>query len=74
MPRRRLTGVERLQGLAYNRPSVSIETHPSNIRGPQVANQTGKRYLCAKCGSEFIVTRGGNGSISCCQQPMELKT
>ena len=39
-----------------------------------VANQTGKRYICSKCGSEFIVTRGGDGSIQCCQQPMELKT
>ena len=42
--------------------------------GIPVANQTGKRYLCAKCGSEFIVTKGGNGAVHCCQQPMELKT
>ena len=42
--------------------------------GVPVANQTGKRYLCAKCGSEFIVTKGGNGVVHCCQQPMELKT
>ena len=59
--------------------SVSITTIHSNKQSTlqgrtQVANQTGKRYLCAKCGAEFIVTRGGNGSISCCQQPMELKT
>ena len=39
-----------------------------------MANQTGKRYICAKCAAEFIVTRGGNGSINCCQQAMELKT
>ncbi|MEE2949005.1 MAG: desulfoferrodoxin [Chloroflexota bacterium] len=38
-----------------------------------MANQTGKRYVCGKCGSEFIVTKGGDGSISCCQAPMELK-
>ena len=38
-----------------------------------VANQTGKRYKCDSCGSEFIVTRGGNGSISCCGNEMPLK-
>ena len=38
-----------------------------------LANQTGKRYVCAKCGSEFIVTKGGEGAIVCCQTPMELK-
>lgn len=38
-----------------------------------VANQTGKRYKCESCGSEFIVTRGGNGSITCCGTEMPLK-
>jgi len=38
-----------------------------------MANEVGKRYVCAKCGSEFIVTRGGDGVVSCCGQPMELK-
>jgi desulfoferrodoxin-like iron-binding protein len=38
-----------------------------------MANQVGKRYKCAKCGAEVIVTRGGNGSAKCCGQPMELK-
>ncbi|GAG41997.1 unnamed protein product, partial [marine sediment metagenome] len=32
-----------------------------------------KRYRCPKCGSEFIVTKGGEGTITCCGQPMELK-
>ena len=27
--------------------------------------QTGKRYRCMKCGAEFIVTRGGEGTLSC---------
>ncbi len=36
-----------------------------------MANQTGKRYQCTKCGSEFIVTRGGNGTLKCCGQPMQ---
>ncbi|MEE9325099.1 MAG: desulforedoxin [Dehalococcoidia bacterium] len=38
-----------------------------------MANQTGKRYMCTKCGSEFIVTRGGNGTMVCCGQEMVLK-
>ncbi len=38
-----------------------------------MANQVGKRYRCGKCGSEFIVTKGGAGTITCCGQPMEQK-
>ena len=35
--------------------------------------QTGKRYLCPKCGAEFIVTRGGEGELRCGDTPLELK-
>jgi len=38
-----------------------------------VANQVGKRYQCTKCGTEMIVTKGGEGKLSCCGQPMQLK-
>ncbi len=38
-----------------------------------MANQTGKRYICTKCGAEHIVTRGGEGTITCCGQAMEQK-
>ncbi|HEX7475545.1 MAG TPA: hypothetical protein VF318_06210 [Dehalococcoidales bacterium] len=38
-----------------------------------MANVVGKRYKCAKCGSEFIVTKGGTGEIKCCGQSMEQK-
>jgi desulfoferrodoxin-like iron-binding protein len=38
-----------------------------------MSNQVGKRYKCAKCGAEVIVTRGGNGEVKCCGLPMELK-
>jgi hypothetical protein len=38
-----------------------------------VANQTGKRYVCAQCKAEFIVTKGGTGSVGCCGEPMQLK-
>jgi len=39
----------------------------------KMANDTGKRYVCGTCGSEFIVTKGGSGAIACCSQPMSLK-
>jgi len=38
-----------------------------------MANQAGKRYVCKKCNSEFIVTRSGKGELKCCGQPMEQK-
>lgn len=38
-----------------------------------MTNQIGKRYHCTKCNSEFIVTKAGTGTITCCGQPMELK-
>ena len=38
-----------------------------------MASQVGKRYVCKKCGAEFIATRGGKGTLYCCGQPMELK-
>jgi hypothetical protein len=38
-----------------------------------MANQAGKRYICKKCGAEVIVTRGGEGSLQHCGEPMELK-
>ena len=38
-----------------------------------MANQVGKRYQCTKCGAEIIVTKGGEGNLSCCDQPMQQK-
>ena len=38
-----------------------------------MANELGKRYTCKKCGTEFIVTRKGAGTLNCCGEPMELK-
>lgn len=38
-----------------------------------MANQMGKRYRCATCGAEVMVTKGGNGEIKCCGKPMEQK-
>ncbi|MEE8471751.1 MAG: desulfoferrodoxin [Dehalococcoidia bacterium] len=36
-------------------------------------SQVGKRYSCSQCGSEFIVTRGGEGELTCCDKPVEQK-
>lgn len=36
-------------------------------------NEIGKRYVCAVCGSELLVTKAGSGALSCCGQPMQLK-
>lgn len=38
-----------------------------------MANQIGKRYRCDKCNTEFIVTKAGEGTVHCCDQPMEQK-
>ena len=38
-----------------------------------MANEIGKRYVCTKCGAEFIVTKGGNGALAHCGKPMEIK-
>ncbi len=37
------------------------------------AAQTGKRYICSKCGAEYIVTRGGDEEIKCCDIPVAEK-
>ncbi len=39
----------------------------------KMANQLGKMYICSKCGSQVIVTKGGGGTLKCCGQDMELK-
>jgi desulfoferrodoxin-like iron-binding protein len=38
-----------------------------------MATQVGKRYYCERCGSEMLVTRAGEGLLSCCGQPMQLR-
>lgn len=38
-----------------------------------MATQVGKRYVCEQCGSEMLVTRAGEGLLSCCGQPMQLR-
>lgn len=38
-----------------------------------MANEVGKRYVCAVCGAELLVTKAGTGALSCCAQAMQLK-
>jgi hypothetical protein len=34
-------------------------------------NQLGKRYACATCGATVLVTKPGDGGVSCHDAPME---
>lgn len=38
-----------------------------------MVNIVGKRYVCTVCGSEFMVTKGGEGCLECHGQPMIIK-
>ena len=40
----------------------------------ELANETGKRYYCAKCDAEIVVTRGSDdASLTCCGSKMVIK-
>jgi len=53
--------------------NYNISEKGSQEGGASMANQVGKRYRCTKCGAEMIITKGGDGTITCCGQPMEQK-
>ncbi|MQG16057.1 MAG: desulfoferrodoxin [SAR202 cluster bacterium] len=36
-------------------------------------NKTGTRLICISCGAEFVVTRAGNGELTCCETPLDVK-
>lgn len=38
-----------------------------------MANQLGKRYVCAQCGSSVLCTKNGEGVVQCCGAEMELQ-
>jgi desulfoferrodoxin-like iron-binding protein len=38
-----------------------------------MANQAGKRLRCPVCGGEVIVIKGGEGTLRCCDRPMEVR-
>ncbi len=35
-----------------------------------MTSETGKRYTCGTCGGQVIVTAGGQGDLTCCDEPM----
>ena len=37
-----------------------------------MANQMGKRYTCAVCEATVLVTKAGDGALTCHDQAMEL--
>ena len=36
-------------------------------------NKTGTRLACSECGAEFVVTRGGDGDLTCCDQLLVVR-
>jgi desulfoferrodoxin-like iron-binding protein len=46
---------------------------PASEGATTMANELGKRYACAVCGTEVLCTKAGGGTAMCCDQPMELK-
>ena len=38
-----------------------------------MASQLGKRYQCAKCGTEAICTKAGAGTVTCCGEEMQVQ-
>lgn len=56
-------------------PKVLRLTRLSSSRKERntMSNEVGKRYVCKKCGNEFIVTKGGKGALQCCGEAMEIK-
>jgi hypothetical protein len=38
-----------------------------------MANQLGKRYKCAACGTEVLCTKGSGATVNCCDKPMEIQ-
>lgn len=37
---------------------------------PEGAILPGKRYECPHCGGQMICTKGGDGELTCCGEPM----
>ncbi|MDO8491996.1 MAG: desulforedoxin [Dehalococcoidia bacterium] len=33
----------------------------------------GKRYVCAACGTQVLVTKSGEGTLVCCDKDMTLQ-
>jgi desulfoferrodoxin-like iron-binding protein len=35
-----------------------------------MSNLLGRRYKCATCGTELLCLKAGDGTFTCCTQPM----
>ena len=53
--------------------TFSCKKLPTEDQDSGMANQLGKVYICAKCGSQVIVTKAGAGQLKCDGVPMEQK-
>jgi hypothetical protein len=49
-----------------------IATTMTAVRRP-VANQLGKRYVCAQCATQLLVTKPGPGMLECHGMPMSIE-
>jgi desulfoferrodoxin-like iron-binding protein len=38
-----------------------------------MASNLGKRYRCPECGTEILCAKAGEGSLTCCGEPMVEK-
>ncbi|MDP1818300.1 MAG: desulfoferrodoxin [Acidimicrobiales bacterium] len=38
-----------------------------------MGNEAGKRLKCESCGAEIVVTKAGDGTVTCCGKPMAPK-
>jgi hypothetical protein len=38
-----------------------------------MANQLGKRYVCAHCATQLLVTKQGDGALECHREPMTIE-
>jgi desulfoferrodoxin-like iron-binding protein len=36
-------------------------------------NQLGKRFTCSVCGSQVLCTKAGEGTVNCCNKPMDAQ-
>jgi desulfoferrodoxin-like iron-binding protein len=41
--------------------------------GTKMTSQLGKRYKCAKCGTEALCTKAGAGKLECCGEEMKTQ-
>jgi hypothetical protein len=40
---------------------------------PTMANQIGKRYVCAQCSTQLLVVKPGGGELECHGEPMTIE-